>query len=128
MAHAIFYTYQNSGMCAGMCMCDHMHQMEKTVILTNYQLILTTYPLRMTKTEYVVVWVSHTFQPVSFRIQDNGPSGSVTEILKILDVMYQLPKLSLAFQFYLRVYFEILKIQTSRLLENPLTTIKSMSK
>ena len=82
----------------------------------------------MTKTEYVVVWVSHTFQPVSFRIQDNGPSGSVTEILKILDVMYQLPKLSLAFQFYLRVYFEILKIQTSRLLENALTTIKSMSK
>ena len=32
MAHAIFYTYQSSGTCAGMCTCDCMHEMEKTVI------------------------------------------------------------------------------------------------
>ena len=29
--HAIFYTHQTSGMCAGVCMCDRLHQMEKTV-------------------------------------------------------------------------------------------------
>ena len=27
---AIFYMHQTSGACAGMCTCDHMHQMEKT--------------------------------------------------------------------------------------------------
>ena len=30
MVHAIFYFYQTSGACAGMCMCDCMHQMEKS--------------------------------------------------------------------------------------------------
>ena len=29
MIHAIFYNHQTSGLCAGMCMCDRMHQMEK---------------------------------------------------------------------------------------------------
>ena len=29
MAVAIFYTHQTSGTCAGMCMCDHTHQMDK---------------------------------------------------------------------------------------------------
>ena len=28
--HAIFYTHQTSGMCAGVCACNCMHQMEKT--------------------------------------------------------------------------------------------------
>ena len=32
MAHAILYRYQSSGTCAGMCTCDDMHEMEKTVI------------------------------------------------------------------------------------------------
>ena len=27
----IFYTHQTSGACAGVCACDHTHQMEKTV-------------------------------------------------------------------------------------------------
>ena len=43
----------------------------------------------------------HVFQPVSFKIWDNDLPGSMTEILKN---------------------------QTSRLLENTLSTIKSMSK
>ena len=43
----------------------------------------------------------HIFQPVSFKIRDNGPPGSVTKILKN---------------------------QNSRLLENALPTIKLMSK
>ena len=30
MACAIFYMHQTSGVCAGVCMCDRMHQMEKT--------------------------------------------------------------------------------------------------
>ena len=30
MAHAIFYMHQTSGACAGVCACDHTHQMEKT--------------------------------------------------------------------------------------------------
>ena len=30
MVHAIFYTHQASGACAGMCACDRTHQMEKT--------------------------------------------------------------------------------------------------
>ena len=30
MVHAIFYLYQTSGACAGMCVCDCMHQMEKS--------------------------------------------------------------------------------------------------
>ena len=33
MGRTIFYMYQTSGACAGMCKCDCMHQMEKTVIL-----------------------------------------------------------------------------------------------
>ena len=43
----------------------------------------------------------HTFQPISFKIRDNGPPDSVTKISKN---------------------------ETSRLLENALPTIKSMSK
>ena len=43
----------------------------------------------------------HTFEPISFKIWDNGPPGSVTKILKN---------------------------ETSRLLENALLTIKSMSR
>ena len=43
----------------------------------------------------------HTFQPISFKILDNGPPDSVTKISKN---------------------------ETSRLLENALPTIKSMSK
>ena len=30
MTCAILYTHWTSGMCAGMCMCDCMQQMEKT--------------------------------------------------------------------------------------------------
>ena len=30
MARAIFYTHQTSGECAGACVCDRTHQMEKT--------------------------------------------------------------------------------------------------
>ena len=45
--------------------------------------------------------LDHTFQPVSFKIWGNDPPGSVTKILKI---------------------------QSSRLLENTLPTIKSVSK
>ena len=30
VAHAIFYTHQTSGACAGVCMCDRMHQMEQS--------------------------------------------------------------------------------------------------
>ena len=30
MAHAIFYTYQTGGACAGVCACDRPHWMEKT--------------------------------------------------------------------------------------------------
>ena len=49
-----------------------------------------------------VSWVQvHTFQLIRFKIQENGPPGSLTKILKN---------------------------QTSRLLENALQTIKSMSK
>ena len=52
-----------------------------------------------------IFWVSntlpHTLQPVSFKIQDNGPPGSVIKILKN---------------------------QASRLLKNALATIKSMPK
>ena len=35
--HAIFYTYQISGACTGVCVCacDRMHQMEKTVAQTS---------------------------------------------------------------------------------------------
>ena len=33
MGHAIFYT-QASDVCAGMCTCNCMHQMEKTVLVT----------------------------------------------------------------------------------------------
>ena len=33
MGRTIFYMYQTSGACAGMCKCNCMHQMEKTVIL-----------------------------------------------------------------------------------------------
>ena len=29
-ACAIFYLNQTSGACAGVCACNHMHQMEKT--------------------------------------------------------------------------------------------------
>ena len=28
----IFYMHQTSGVCAGVCACDRMHQMEKTAI------------------------------------------------------------------------------------------------
>ena len=28
--HAIFYTHQTSGTCAGVCMCNCKHQMDKT--------------------------------------------------------------------------------------------------
>ena len=31
-ALAIFYTYQTSGTCAGVCACDRTHHMEKPVI------------------------------------------------------------------------------------------------
>ena len=34
MVHAIFYMHQISGTCASMCMCDHRHQMDKTVFMT----------------------------------------------------------------------------------------------
>ena len=30
MVHATFYTHQTSGACAGMCACNHSHQMGKT--------------------------------------------------------------------------------------------------
>ena len=30
MAHAIFYTHQTGGVCAGVCACNPTHQMEKT--------------------------------------------------------------------------------------------------
>ena len=31
MVHAVFYTHQSIGACAHVCMCDHTHQMKKTV-------------------------------------------------------------------------------------------------
>ena len=34
MALAIFYTHQTSGIYAGVCACDRMHQMEKTDLLS----------------------------------------------------------------------------------------------
>lgn len=36
MVHAIFYLYQTSGACAGICVCDCMHQMEKSALLTYF--------------------------------------------------------------------------------------------
>ena len=30
MVHATFYMHQTSGACAGMCACNHSHQMGKT--------------------------------------------------------------------------------------------------
>ena len=33
MACAIFYTHQTSGECAGVCECDHAHQMEKAGLM-----------------------------------------------------------------------------------------------
>ena len=30
MIHAIFYIHRNSAACAGVCMCDRTHQMNKT--------------------------------------------------------------------------------------------------
>ena len=35
MACAIFYTYQTSGACAGVCACNRMHQMEKNIFGKN---------------------------------------------------------------------------------------------
>ena len=32
--HATFYMHQTSGVCAGMCTCDRMHQMKKTAIVS----------------------------------------------------------------------------------------------
>ena len=34
VVHAIFYMHQTSGKCASMRMCDHTHQMDKTVFMT----------------------------------------------------------------------------------------------
>ena len=40
MLHAIFYMHQTIGMCAGVCACDRMHQMEKTATGKMFMLIL----------------------------------------------------------------------------------------
>ena len=32
MAHAIFYTHQSSGACAGMCICNYTDKTEKTAV------------------------------------------------------------------------------------------------
>ena len=48
MAHAIFYTHQTSGACAGVCVCYRKHQIEKTVfgvILVSFLLIPNRYML-----------------------------------------------------------------------------------
>ena len=31
VAHAVFHKHQTTGACAGECMCNCMHQMERTV-------------------------------------------------------------------------------------------------
>ena len=42
MAHAIFYMHQSKGASAGVCLCNHTYQMEKTTIMNyrNYPSIL----------------------------------------------------------------------------------------
>ena len=37
----IFYTHRTNGKCAGVCACDHTHQMENTVTYSFFELGLT---------------------------------------------------------------------------------------
>ena len=43
MRHAVFYTHQTSGACAGVCTCKCTHQMEKTVSCEVCKTVKNTY-------------------------------------------------------------------------------------
>ena len=40
---AIFYMHQTSGACAGVCTCDHTHQMDKTGFTSFVYLVFRQY-------------------------------------------------------------------------------------
>ena len=46
--HAIFYSHQTSGTCAGMCACNGIHQMEKT------ELHLVTMHIKFSRIHYPI--------------------------------------------------------------------------
>ena len=58
MLCAIFYMHQAGGVCTGVCMCNHMHQMEKTAPAAFCECLITVMITRIHTTAVFSIWKS----------------------------------------------------------------------